>query len=277
MATQRPRVAVVGGGITGAMAALALSEIADVHVFDQGRRGPGGRASHRAVEAESGAVVQDDPPIAAGALEFDHGCQFTRADDPRMKSLIQSWMAQGWVAEWNGRFGSVGGGGGGKHPPDFFGLPSHGAPVYVGVGGMHTLPRRILSGCSAIVHRGVRVAGMERDTSSGLWTLLGVGGEAAFHDSSESTAKAAQAQALTGEPFAAVVLTDISSSFGGWHRASAGVPEAFTSQVRDRCRIPLFSAMVAFDRPLGVGLDGFTCAADGSPLWFAARSSTARW
>ena len=249
-ALKRPRapqrIAIVGGGITGAMTAAALADIAEVHVFDQGRRGPGGRASHRAVEGGSGTVLQDDPPIAPGALEFDHGCQFTRADDPRMKALVETWVAKGWATEWNGRFGVAGGGtspgdffgrfgvaGDDKVSPpmDFFGLPSNAAPVYIGVGGMHMLPRRILSSCAATVHRGVRVAGMERDATSGLWTVLGVSGEAAFHDSSEATAKAAQKHALTSEPFAAVILTDISSSFGGWHRASAGVPESFSAQV----------------------------------------------
>jgi len=57
-----------------------------------------------------------------------------------------------------------------------------------------------------------------------------------------------------------VLLTDISSSFGSWHRASAGVPECFAARVRDRVRVPLFSAMVAFDRPLLLPLDAFALA-----------------
>ena len=71
----RPRIAVIGGGITGAMAASTMASACVVHVYDQGRRGPGGRASHRAVCADTRAVLADDPPIAPGCLEFDHGCQ----------------------------------------------------------------------------------------------------------------------------------------------------------------------------------------------------------
>ena len=176
-----PRIAVIGGGITGAMAASTMASACVVHVYDQGRRGPGGRASHRAVCADTRAVLPDDPPIAPGALEFDHGCQFTRADDERMRHLVSDWIARGWAAEWRGRFGAVGKDG---TAVDFFGLPDHSDPVYCGVGGMHTLPRSILADSAATVHRGVRVAGMHRETD-GTWTLLGVGGAAAYHDTAE--------------------------------------------------------------------------------------------
>jgi hypothetical protein len=82
-----------------------------------------------------------------------------------------------------------------------------------------------------------------------------------------------------------VLVTDISSSFGAWHRASAGVPDCFAARVRDRVRIPLFSAMVTFDRPLLLPLDAFALAetaqggACGSShsrraLWWAARNNS---
>jgi len=148
----RPTVAIVGGGITGACAASALSASCDVTVFDQGRRGPGGRASHRRVSASDGSVLPDDGALEAEdarTFDFDHGCQFTRADDPAMVGLVSEWCAHGWVAPWAGPFGSVGGeeeeGAG-----DFFGLPGSTAPVFVGVGGMHMLPRRILSECVSL-------------------------------------------------------------------------------------------------------------------------------
>ena len=95
---------------------------------------------------------------------------------------------------------------------------------------------------------------------------------------------------------AQVVLTDVSSSFEQWHRASAGVPEAIAARVRNRVRVPLFSCMVALPAPLDVPLDGITFASDTAdsgaldgtcasgtgaestgksfPLWFAARSSS---
>ena len=138
--TDGPRIAIVGGGITGAMVASELAHNApncDVHLFDQGRRGPGGRASHRAV-ADGKVIVKDDrEEISPAALRFDHGCQFTRADDSRMRALVERWVGLGWAAEWRGRFGVAGEG----EAMDFFGLPSHREPVFVGVGGMHMLRR----------------------------------------------------------------------------------------------------------------------------------------
>ena len=104
---QPPRVAVVGGGITGAVAAAALAKAGlAVAVFDQGRRGPDGRASHRRV-CDGRVVPDDDLPPGGGTLEFDHGCQFFRADDPRMQALVEAWCASGWAAEWRGRFGHI--------------------------------------------------------------------------------------------------------------------------------------------------------------------------
>jgi len=190
MNVARPTVAIVGGGITGACAASALSASCDVTVFDQGRRGPGGRASHRRVSAPDGAVLPDDgalPADDASTFEFDHGCQFTRADDPAMLGLVSGWCERGWLERWAGPFGSVGEGEGAEGDGDFFGLPGSGAPVFVGVGGMHMLPRRVLGDCSATVRGGERVADMAQG-ADGKWELFGTAGEAAFHDTAETDA-----------------------------------------------------------------------------------------
>lgn len=135
---------------------------------------------------------------------------------------------------------------------------------------MQRLPRAILAGCTASVRRGVRVAGLV--SSPAGWTLLGTEGVAAFHDTPEAQAAGAEKNAL-GEPFDVVVMTDVSSSFGDWHRAGAGLPEEFASRVRDRVRVPLFSCMVGFAEPTQLPLDGITVEGDGA-LWFAARSQS---
>jgi len=205
-----------------------------------------------------------------------------------MRELCTDWCARGWAAQWKGRFGRCGeaatAGG------DFFGLPADGSPVFVGVGGMQKLPRAILGESAGVfVHAGVRVVSVGRccehgsgDGLGGRWLLEGVGGVAAFHDTPEAQAAAAQPRPL-GE-FEFVLLTDVSSSFESWHRASAGVPEAIASRVRNRVRVPLFSCMVALPTALTVPLDGITFgdgsddgAADGAgdcPVWFAARTSS---
>ena len=224
----RTRVAIVGGGITGAVAAQRLRDAGlAVTVFDQGRRGPGGRASHRRVHEHDGRTEPDDGGLApaTGTLEFDHGCQFFRADDPRMRELAEAWCAAGWAAEWRARFGRLAGtapfapvvddADADNGAGDFFGLPGSKLPVYVGVGGMHRLPRAVLEASGATVRRGVRVKALRRveeaeaETGSGSgsascasgsgggWDLLTTSGEGAFHDTSEEAAAAAAAAAAT--------------------------------------------------------------------------------
>ena len=84
---QHPRVAIIGGGITGASAASVLAgsdifstSIGDcdessnqkikVDVFDQGRSGPGGRASRRTKKFSTGKENKTE-----SSLKWDHGCQ----------------------------------------------------------------------------------------------------------------------------------------------------------------------------------------------------------
>lgn len=77
MPSHKSSVAVVGAGIAGCCAASELSgHFENVVVFDQGRRGPGGRASHRSVRASNGSVLPDDDVETHSiddTFHFDHG------------------------------------------------------------------------------------------------------------------------------------------------------------------------------------------------------------
>jgi predicted NAD/FAD-dependent oxidoreductase len=273
MPLRRSCVAVVGGGITGACAASVLAKhFEQVLVFDQGQRGPGGRASHRSVDRASGEVLQDDNiEHYSETFQFDHGCQFFRADSEEMSSkILQEWISKGWVAPWDARLGCI------KllgdlPDMDFFGVPARAERVYVGVGGMHMLPRKILHSSGAQVHRGTRVSSVHR--KGDRWELRGTKGVAAYHDTKESTAR--QEAALILAEADAVVFTDISSASESWHRASAGIPRTLRELIPEKARLPLFTCMVALSEPVSgwVPFDGFTVGG-GSHLWFAARSQS---
>ena len=111
---------------------------------------------------------------------------------------------------------------------------------------------------------------------------MGKGGKAALHDSSEAEVRAAGSHCLHAEHegYDWVVLTDISSVFGSWHRASAGVPEEFSRTVRDKAgaRVPLFSAMAAFKVPLNLPVSSITFnatdAGNRGMVWFAAKTNS---
>ena len=80
-----PRVAVIGAGISGLVAARTLADHGlSVMVFDKGR-GVGGRMSTRRVDGQS---------------RFDHGAQYFTARDRRFQRHVQSWIEQGVVARW---------------------------------------------------------------------------------------------------------------------------------------------------------------------------------
>jgi len=282
MSSNTISIAIIGGGITGATAAQALAHQHNncknnnkltIHVFDQGRRGVGGRTSSRTSTTSDGTQQ----------LKFDHGCQFFRGDTPQFQSILKTWIQKDYVREWKGNFQSSNGM---SSDREFFGLPST-PPFYVAVNGMQSLAKNVLDQVISSasndnkftelqVFSGTRVDQLERDTSSNKWKLHGTSGVAAYHDTPEKIAQSNNTTSIIGQEsgYDAIILSDVSSSFGKWHRASAGVPESFAKRVRERvgARVPLFSCMIAFDKDTNIPFDA--ASFDDSIVWFAAKSNS---
>ena len=266
----KQRVAIIGGGITGSVVCRRLSKCLDlqIHIFDQGRRGVGGRTSSRTYD-----VQDQDGGEHSVRIRFDHGCQFFRADTEIMKQILNEWIERGYVSEWDGNFKSST-----KPEHEFFGLPST-PPFFVVNNGMQNLTKNILADASenpeVRVHAGVRVAQLNRDEDTRKWKLLGTSGEAAYHDTAEKLQERSKRNVLGEDAgYDAVILTDVSSSFGEWHRASANLPDSFASAVRDRvgARVPLFTAMIAFETATSILFDA--ASFDHPVVWFAAKTSS---
>ncbi len=110
------RIGVIGGGLAGLAAARTLAE-AGLHpvVLDKGR-GPGGRSSSR----------------RAAPFAFDHGAQYFTARDASFRRVLDTWLAEGVAARWEGRIVSLRGG---ESSPArgvterFVGTPSMSAPA----------------------------------------------------------------------------------------------------------------------------------------------------
>mgnify|MGYP006184052339 CR=1 FL=1 len=87
-------IGILGGGISGLVAADRLRALGhEVVVFDKGR-GPGGRASSR----------------RAAPYSFDHGAQYFTARSPELLAALAGWLEEGVVQRWEGRIVSLEGG-----------------------------------------------------------------------------------------------------------------------------------------------------------------------
>ncbi|KAH7299218.1 hypothetical protein KP509_24G000600 [Ceratopteris richardii] len=96
-----PKVAILGGGMSGLMCALTLQEKGiRSTVFDTGKHGLGGRMGTRDVAQVNGHE-----------LAFDHAAQYFTATDPSFKKLVKKWIIEGAVKEWNGVVGTLDKGG----------------------------------------------------------------------------------------------------------------------------------------------------------------------
>jgi photolyase PhrII len=89
------RIAVVGAGVGGLVAARNLQDHGlDVTVFEKSR-GVGGRLATRR---------------AASGVFFDHGAQYFTVKDCRFARYVRSWLETGLVQPWQGRIVEVKGG-----------------------------------------------------------------------------------------------------------------------------------------------------------------------
>ena len=116
-----PKVAVVGAGISGSIAARTLKDHGlEVAVFEKSR-GAGGRMSTRRTDWGN----------------FDHGAQYFTARDPRFRRYVDSWVEQGIVEPWNGAICAY----------DQLGnpTPTSNQERFVGVPGMNAIAKHITS------------------------------------------------------------------------------------------------------------------------------------
>ena len=84
------RVAVIGAGFSGLVAARELRECSEVTIFEKSR-GYGGRMATR----------------YGNGFEFDHGAQYFTARSAEFKRFLEPLIAHGAVANWRARFAEL--------------------------------------------------------------------------------------------------------------------------------------------------------------------------
>ncbi|GMT96531.1 hypothetical protein KH5H1_06500 [Corallococcus caeni] len=216
-----PRVAVIGAGMSGLALARVLTGAGfGVRVLDKGR-GPGGRLSTRR-SADGGT--------------FDHGAQYFTARDPLFRTLVEAWVAEGVVAEWHGRIGTLTRGAV---------SPAKESERYVGVPGMNAVAKALADGLD--VRFGVRVERVERDGRA--WRLTS--------ETGEDLGLADVVVAAVPAPQAVPLL--------------AGAP-ALAAQAGTARLSPCWAVMARFEETVAVELDG--AFVEDSPLSWVARDTS---
>jgi predicted NAD/FAD-dependent oxidoreductase len=120
-------ICIIGGGMSGLSAAMALAALGQrIIVLDKGR-GPGGRMAARRVE------------LAGAQVSFDHGAQYFTARDPAFQAQVAAWETAGVAARW----------------------PAAGEEALVGTPGMNAPIRAMVAGLD--VRWGVRAERLWRD------------------------------------------------------------------------------------------------------------------
>ncbi|MBN8231358.1 FAD-dependent oxidoreductase [Corallococcus macrosporus] len=216
-----PRVVVIGAGMSGLALARVLTGAGfGVRVLDKGR-GPGGRLSTRR-SADGGT--------------FDHGAQYFTARDPLFRELVDAWVAEGVVAEWHGRIGTLTRG---------TVTPAKESVRYVGVPGMSAVAKALADGLDVRV--GVRVARVAREGQG--WRLTS--------ETGEDLGLAEVVVAAVPAPQAVPLL--------------AGAP-ALAAQAETARLSPCWAVMARFEEPVAVELDG--AFVEDSPLSWVARDTS---
>lgn len=149
IANNVPRVAVIGAGIAGLIAARTLQDHGiETKVFEKSR-GVGGRAATRSVQT-------DDLET-----QFDHGAQYFTARDSRFARYVHSWNDDGLVRPWMGRIVEITGSG---DIVDECTKPAR----FVGVPGMNAIGKHLASDLDVMLE--TQVSGLHRH-ENGRWQI----------------------------------------------------------------------------------------------------------
>lgn len=158
----RPKIAIVGAGIGGLVAARTLSDYGlDITVYEKSR-GVGGRLATRRADLGSTSAAGSEP-LANVQLPFDHGAQYFTARDARFQRYVRSWIDDGITAAWMGRIVELGHGG--KVFEEKLGTPR-----YVGIPSNNAIAKHVAADQNVLRSR--RITSIEKDPTDCTWSLI---------------------------------------------------------------------------------------------------------
>jgi len=237
--TNSLRVAVLGSGISGSVAARTLADRgAEVTVFEVGF-GLGGRTSTR--------IMRDAP-----RYQFDHGAQYIGAPKTdTFRDALESWKSDGFVKEWSGTFATAVG--------SDMESETEKKERWVGFPRMNSICGNLLHHKNIRLKLQTRADASRSNENGGGWNIQ--------HGKTKKD---------LGN-FDWVIASDRNS--GARHRSdlsSANIQE-FTTGIRGIQSVKSLTAMVVFEKPLNLEIDGIQFTGKdsqyGSLGWVARDTS----
>jgi len=210
------QVAILGSGIAGSSAARTLAEKGVQVTVFEVGFNIGGRSSTRKTRDEF-------------EYQFDHGAQYIGTPKTEaFRDTLNQWKSDGWVKEWSGRFMTADGVEVKEDAPK---------ERYVGYPRMNSICQNLLN------HKNIRVTTQTRANASRneveKWELI-----------NDKTKKGLGT-------FDWLVATDrISGDHYRRDLSNADIKEFTSGPVRNIKSVKSLTAMVVFEKPLGIDIDG---------------------
>uniref|UniRef100_A0A0D9VZT7 Amine oxidase domain-containing protein n=1 Tax=Leersia perrieri TaxID=77586 RepID=A0A0D9VZT7_9ORYZ len=197
-AASATNVAVIGGGISGAVCAslLAARGVA-VTLFDSGR-GAGGRMAQRREVMEDGTE-----------LRFDHGAPYFTVSNDEVARIVSGWEARGLVAEWKAMFACFD-----RQAGKFTDFKKEETTKkYVGVPGMNSICKSLCLEDGVVAKFGVTIGRMDWIQDKSSWSLSSLDGKDLGHFdyvvATDKNIASPRFAGLTGRPPPLVASQDV--------------------------------------------------------------------
>ncbi len=235
-----PRIAVIGAGMSGAMAALTLARQGyEVTMFEKSR-GASGRMATRRWESTS----------------FDHGAQYFTVQSDQFARYVDAWKEEGLVAEWTATIAAY---------RDGKRVENSAKTRYVATPTMSALVKHLIDKAPSLLttHYDTRVEALCQ-RSSHDWEVM-----ANVHDVSQSMGTFDRVIVTLPAPQAALlrIQTEADSSTGSGN-AYPVMTERLAAQEYD----PSWAVMVAFEQALNLDWGG--AFLNGDVVKWASRTNT---
>ncbi|XP_034902887.1 uncharacterized protein [Populus alba] len=231
MSNVATKVAVVGGGISGAVCASTLAKNGISVTLFESARGPGGRMSQRREISEDGKE-----------LLFDHGAPFFSASNSDVLRLVHEWESKGLVEEWKENFGSFD-----CISKKFLDIEQE-APnkKYVGIPGMNSICKALCNETGVESKFGVGIGKLEC-LDDEKWSLTGLDGQNLGRFSGV---------VVSDKSIASPRFTDVT---GRPPPLDLSLTPELALKLQDIPVSPCFALMLAFSEPLSsISVKGFS-------------------